>query len=338
MLDALQTLNAEMFSIPGLEKNSENSEPNLLGDLEKVGKNKPMGFLSRKSITNSGSQLEAMQVNLQQKGLESKVFTSSDQPNDTDVLFAFDRKSLQALLDKNTKLLKDNDWPTDSDSFILWVANRDRDLAKVVPGRTALYDLIADGFADYENPDRLNPIFLKPREGKTQGSSEHPCYVFGNGVELENRVCMRATYEGQSSLGNNPKPILKRDLRLDQPGIDIVKTHFLPKTSVAERANDPDQVSTEERGKIKIDCLQGFMSLANSLAKNEIVISNHASTDDFYILADTNPGLALFLINACGFRGNARSGQAWIRASEFSTNDNIKKMLDHYKKLADENS
>lgn len=334
MFDALQTLNAETISIPGLE----NPEPNLLGDLEKVGKNKPMGFLSRKSITNSGSQLETIQASLLQKGLESKMFTSSDQPNDADVLFAFDRKSLRALLDKNTKLLKDNDWPTDPDNFILWVANRERDLAKVVPGRTALYDLIADGFADYENPDRLNPIFLKLREGKTQGSSEHPCYVFGNGVELENRVCMRATYEGQSTLGNNPKQILKRDLRLDQPGIDIVKVHFLPKTSIAERASDPALVPNEEKAKIKIDCLQGFMSLANSLAKNEIVISNHPSTDDFYILANTNPGLALFLINSCGFRGNARSGQAWIRASEFSTEDNINKMLDHYKKIADKNS
>lgn len=187
-------------------------------------------------------------------------------------------------------------------------------------------------------PERTPPIFLKPVEGKTQGSSEHPCYIFGNGVEIENRVSSRATYEGQSTLGKNRIPILKQDLRRNQPGVDIVKVHFLPKTSLADRASDPALVPPEEKSKITLDCIQGFMSLGHSLAKNEVVISDHQSTEDFYLLAHTNPGLALFLINSCGFRRNARSGLAWVRASEFSTEDNINKMLSHYQKLVDKNS
>lgn len=187
-------------------------------------------------------------------------------------------------------------------------------------------------------PEHASPVYLQPVEGKT-GMNDDPCLVYGNGVEIETVVRYKSPLEKVILESNgNTRQHLAQQGGTNARGVDIVKVHFLPKTSLAERASDPALVAQEEKEKIKVDCIQGFMSLAHGLVKNEVAISDHQPTDDFYLLADTNPGLALFLINSCGFRGNARSGQAWVRASEFSTQENIDKMLNFYKSLVEKNS
>ncbi len=186
------------------------------------------------------------------------------------------------------------------------------------------------------NPEQhhLTPIFLQPRESVTGGKSEYPCFVFGNGVEIENRVCSKVKQEGiKVNHHGITSANLVRDIRRNAEGIDIVKVHFLPETSVTERASDVSQVPPQERAKIRTDCIQGFLSLAKSLVKNELSIVGHNSATDFYLLAEGTPGLALFLINNCSFRGNARTGRAWIRASEFSTEDNMHKMIKIYQQF-----
>lgn len=155
------------------------------------------------------------------------------------------------------------------------------------------------------------PTFLQPMEGKT-GIADDPCLVYGNGVEIETIVHYKSPVEKTIVRPDgSSRQQLSRQGGVNAQGVDIVRVHFLPKTSLSERASDPTLVPHEEKEQIKVDCIQGFMSLAHGLAKNEVVISDHQSEEDFYLLADTNPGLALFLINSCGFRGNARSGQAW---------------------------
>lgn len=189
---------------------------------------------------------------------------------------------------------------------------------------------------DFLSPnEQLSLMVLKPIDGSTQGSSEHPCHIFGNGVEIENRVCSRATHEGKSTLGRGNRMILKQDLRLKEPGVDIVKVHFIPQTSVKDRATDPFYVPPEDQQKVKADCIIGFLSMASYIKDQKLSIVGHEQNVDYYLLAATEPGLALFLITNCGFRGNARTGQAWVLASEFSASDNIDKMLAYYKQITD---
>jgi len=106
----------------------------------------------------------------------------------------------------------------------------------------------------------------------------------------------------------NSEGVSRRQLSLqggtNARGTDVVRVHFLPKTSLSERANDPELIPPEEKDKIRKDCIQGFLSLASGLANHSVLINNHNNGDDYYLYADTNVGMALFLINSCGFRGN----------------------------------
>jgi hypothetical protein len=140
---------------PGVGEGQQR-QPNLLNDVLGVGPQKSLGFLSRRTIEECGSNLEDIRAQLSKKGVQTKLYTSKeDMQSPSDVLYAFDTKTLEELLEKNRAILNDNRWPTEVNTFIDWCANRERDPAKIVPPKTPLYTLIADAFADYKNPDRL---------------------------------------------------------------------------------------------------------------------------------------------------------------------------------------
>lgn len=168
--------------------------------------------------------------------------------------------------------------------------------------------------------------YFSPKESTT-GLIPKPCLVFGNGIEIETVVYAKTTQE-TSRVAKDGQTIMVLPQRVgpNATGTDIVKVHFVPKTSLAERAHDPEEVAATERGQIKIDAMLGFLSLAQSLAHNQIHIAEHGE-DDFYLFADTNPGFAAFLRNRCGFRGTIGGTEVWIKKSEFISDENLNRMI-----------
>ncbi len=170
------------------------------------------------------------------------------------------------------------------------------------------------------------PSLLSPRESKT-GINNDPCLVFGNGVEIETRVWCKSPSETiRVDAQGKTRRILAKKMGPNATGVDVVKVHFVPSTSVAERANDPDLIPLDEKAQIKADCMHGYISLALALKKNEVTISSHEAGSDFYLFADTNARFANFLVNNCGFTGSHEASQVWVKASEFSSTENILQM------------
>lgn len=169
---------------------------------------------------------------------------------------------------------------------------------------------------------------LTPREATT-GLFHTPCLVFGNGVEIETSVYAKTTQESEH-LAKDGRTIRVLPIRLGDnlQGTDVVKIHFIPKTSLAERANDPLLVSEDEKPQIAMDCLTGFIALAHALRDRGVEIKDHRKEDDFYLFADTNFDFAEFLRKNCGFRGTDNGDWVWIRKNEFASDGNITKMTE----------
>ena len=89
---------------------------------------------------------------------------------------------------------------------------------------------------------------LTPKESVT-GLLKDPFMVFGNGVEIEITVYAKTTQESVHTT-KDWRQIFVLPQRTDKnfSGTDVVKIHFLPKTSIAERANDPAFVPEGEKG------------------------------------------------------------------------------------------
>lgn len=164
-----------------------------------------------------------------------------------------------------------------------------------------------------------------PRESQT-GLRDTPCLVFGNGVEIETVVYAKTTQEN-SKESKDGRTILLLPKRIGQnvEGQSIVKVHFLPKTDQHDRANDPSLVLEEEKKKVALDALEGFLLLAEALKNGKVEIRGNTS-EDFYLYADTNPQFAAFLRGRCGFRGTVGGSEVWIKKSEFISPQNIEQM------------
>ena len=168
-----------------------------------------------------------------------------------------------------------------------------------------------------------------PREATT-GMHDVPCLVFGNGVEIETIVSFKTTRElSKETSDGRITRVLPLKIGKDVVGTDIVRVHFLPRTSVSSRTNDPDLVPGNQRKQVALDCIAGFLSMAEAFNRNDIKITNQEG-DDYYLLATTNSRFAAFLRQRCGFRGNAGGSDAWIRKSELSSEENIKHMRESY--------
>ncbi|HYD35152.1 MAG TPA: hypothetical protein VD999_03750 [Vitreimonas sp.] len=167
----------------------------------------------------------------------------------------------------------------------------------------------------------LNTNLVVPRESVT-GFENTPCLVFGNGVEIETVVYAKSTQENVREMADGRSVLSLHQRRgSDGEGTDVVKVHFLPTTSLAERASDPEQVAESEKWHIQIDAITGFLSMANAFTKDQIIISN-GSSPDYYLFMDTNPQFAAFMRLRCGFRGTIGGTQVWIKRSEFTSEEN----------------
>jgi hypothetical protein len=145
---------------------------------------------------------------------------------------------------------------------------------------------------------------------------ERPGLIFGNGVEIETTVWVKAS-----------------EIGLVPADANVVKIHFLPKTSKSEQTNHPNLVPKAEKAQVKIDAITGFLELAEAIKNQKVKIANHNSEHDFFLCANTNIGLALFLKQNCGFDGEWRTGQVWILSSNFTSNSNIDSMSKKLKSI-----
>ncbi|KKU88134.1 MAG: hypothetical protein UY16_C0013G0044, partial [Candidatus Gottesmanbacteria bacterium GW2011_GWA2_47_9] len=84
------------------------------------------------------------------KGLRTLRLLEQESDVESGALYVYDETALQEHLERNKSILEAAGWPTTSEAFI-------RNLVVSAPQKTPLFDVIADAFADYTNPQRLKP-------------------------------------------------------------------------------------------------------------------------------------------------------------------------------------
>lgn len=120
-----------------------------LSDLLSVGPDKPMGNLPIATIKYNGFTVEEVAERLKAKeSVVVKLFPASEHGG-KEALVAYDRNSLQKLLDtgNNSQILRDSNWPTDPDAFVRKVET------EIAPNKP-LDDLVAAAFADRTRTER----------------------------------------------------------------------------------------------------------------------------------------------------------------------------------------
>ncbi|OGK18652.1 hypothetical protein A3G67_02220 [Candidatus Roizmanbacteria bacterium RIFCSPLOWO2_12_FULL_40_12] len=143
------------------QKGEGDCRRNTLEDLRRVGPDKPLGYLPL-SFIHRESGLKAIIREMRQKGLKTELFPTVEQvkpmngrglalPVLSANLYVYDEKALGEFLLKHKDILRHYKWPTKPDKFLKKVAR------KTAQSKTELFDLIADAFADYDNPGRLKP-------------------------------------------------------------------------------------------------------------------------------------------------------------------------------------
>ena len=122
----------------------------IIEDIENVGPNKAIGYLPYFFIESTGIPLETLIDNAREKGLVAKFYKPEECSVYSGALYVYDREALQILLNNNTETLEHSGWPKEAQDFFEYhVTNH-------AEGKTPLFDLIADCYADYENPGRIN--------------------------------------------------------------------------------------------------------------------------------------------------------------------------------------
>lgn len=159
------------------------------------------------------------------------------------------------------------------------------------------------------------------------------CYRFGNGAEIENEVYGRTDGPEDRTLPGAEKSNIVLPIDANEYSIgmhEVVKIHFLPTLSNGKVAYEPKDVPKDEKKKIGADCLEGFITMAEALAKNSVEIEG-LTGDDFYLQVLTNPFFATFLRQHCNFFINGSQG--WMLKSEFSSDENIEYMKKNLVKI-----
>lgn len=120
-----------------------------IDDLDRVGPGKPLGYLPVSTVIKLGFDVTALMLKYAGKGLRTFVVSQEDSNVSSGALYVFDREALARLLESRRQVLVDAGWPTDPESFVLR-------LKETADRKTALYDLIADAFADKTNWGRTD--------------------------------------------------------------------------------------------------------------------------------------------------------------------------------------
>lgn len=122
-----------------------------LDDLRKVGPSKPLGYLPLPTIEKFAPYSAEGIAEERKRNGQEVLQLSEDQCHVTGgALYVYDREVLQRLLDEHTDILTKWSWPTSADEFVLKLAT------ETATPKTALFDLVADSFADNNNPGRTD--------------------------------------------------------------------------------------------------------------------------------------------------------------------------------------
>lgn len=126
----------------------------LLDDLRKVGKDKSLVYLPINAIINycKRSPEEIMEIADKNSLCTFLIKEEDSRTIPSGVLYVYDDKALQEILEKNIENLEAADWPTDPEAFIEKITEVN------VPQKTKLFDVVADTFADYTNLGRTDVV------------------------------------------------------------------------------------------------------------------------------------------------------------------------------------
>lgn len=128
-------------------------------DITRVGEDKPLGYILLRTIRENHGDPEEMARAARERGLFAEVHYPGNSPlsgggenpfeNAGDLMVA-DIESLRELLINNRGVLEEFGWPIDPYDFI------EKHRWEDPPFKTKLFDLIADAYADKNNPGRTD--------------------------------------------------------------------------------------------------------------------------------------------------------------------------------------
>jgi hypothetical protein len=146
-----EQITSESDMLPEVEKKER------FDDLDRVGPDKPLGYLSLNALRNRNHEdPEEVMAQARKRGLFSEII-NRDGP-DSSVsedgwLFVADLEALQKLLNKYSDLLVDYGWRLDDPVWFIHRITTSRGRARP---KTKFFDLIADAYGDYDNPGRTD--------------------------------------------------------------------------------------------------------------------------------------------------------------------------------------
>ncbi|MBP7899049.1 peptidoglycan-binding protein, partial [Candidatus Gracilibacteria bacterium] len=128
-----------------------------LSDLERVGPNKPVGWVAIKSLAEVGqiADIEQYRAHLTRNGVKTLLLTFEESEVASGALFAYHEEALNNMLNRNRALLENNGWPTEPVAFIYYLKNQ-------APRGTDLFNFIADTFSDFNNDGRKSKTAISP--------------------------------------------------------------------------------------------------------------------------------------------------------------------------------
>jgi hypothetical protein len=131
----------------------DNSKEKYLNDLLEVGPGKPLGYLPLPTIElDCGVDVQGLRDHLEYQEIDTIVVPPNTSKVPSGALYAYDQEPLQNLLDNQKEILKKEDWPIEAHNFVKAVAHR----SACSTHQPELFTLIADCFADYDNPGRMD--------------------------------------------------------------------------------------------------------------------------------------------------------------------------------------
>lgn len=131
--------------------NIEKQPADPLADIRTVGENKAVGYLPLNDIQRDyKGSVQQLIGEFAQKGYSSKLFHDGECAYPGGALYVVDQNALEKILEEKRDILASSQWPTTPAEFIQKIAT------ETAPSKTALFDVVADAFADRTNPGRTD--------------------------------------------------------------------------------------------------------------------------------------------------------------------------------------